>query len=260
MTRFGSEFPTGREYRKHWEVGMAVRTLEDLGVLHDQAEVLGIGAGNEPTIFALTRRVHRVFATDLYLEGGNWSESAHTSMLSDPSRHWPSSTPWNPRRLVVQHMNALDLNYEDARFDAIFSSSSIEHFGTPDEVRRAVREMHRVLKPGGILSLSTEFRLAGPPPGLPGILLFDAEDVRRIFLGDVTWEPVDSLDFSLSAATLATAIPFEEAAVDVRRHVEAHGCIVFHQLDWSRYPHIVLREGDWLWTSIHLALRKPSAR
>jgi SAM-dependent methyltransferase len=260
VARFGPEFPAGREYRKHWEVAMAVRTLGDLGVLHDRAQVLGIGAGNEPTIFALTRRVRRVYATDLYLEGGDWRESANTSMLFDPGRHWPSATPWNPRRLVVQHMNALDLAYEDATFDAIFSSSSIEHFGTPDEVRRSVIEMHRVLKPGGVLSISTEFRLAGPPPGLPGILLFDADDVRTIFLGDRPWEPVDSLDFSLSAATLATAIPFAEAAGDVRRHVETHGCLVFHRLDWSRYPHIVLREGDWLWTSIHLALRKPSSK
>ena len=55
--RFGPEFPSGVEYRKHWEVGMAVRTLADLGLLHDRAQVLGIGAGNEPTIFWLTNKV-----------------------------------------------------------------------------------------------------------------------------------------------------------------------------------------------------------
>jgi SAM-dependent methyltransferase len=258
IARFGPDFPSGREYRKYWEVAMAVRTLADFGALHDRSRVLGVGAGNEPTIFALTNRVGRVFATDLYLQGGDWRESAHASMLVEPGRHWPS--PWNPRRLVVQHMNGLDLQYEDASFDAIFSSSSIEHFGTAADVRRAVAELHRVLKPGGILSLSTEFRLAGPPPGLPGALLFDEADVRSILIGGLAWDPVDPADFTLSDATLGTAVPFGEALEDVSRHVETHGCLVFHRLDWRRYPHIVLREGEWLWTSLHLALRKQSVQ
>jgi SAM-dependent methyltransferase len=172
LNRFGPGWPTGREYRKHWEVAMAARALGNLGVLHDRAEVLGVGAGHEPTIFWLTTKVGRVFATDLYLEPGIWSEFANSSMLADPGQHWPSS--WNPRRLVAQHMNGLDLRYDDGSFDAIFSSSSIEHFGTQADVRRAASEMCRVLKPGGVLSISTEFRLEGPPPGPPGLLLFDA--------------------------------------------------------------------------------------
>lgn len=35
------------------------------------------------------------------------------------------------------------------------------------------------------------------------------------------------------------------------------GAIYFHRLEWSRYPHIVQRHGDHVWTSVHLALRKP---
>ena len=31
LARLGPEFPSGREYRKHWEVAMAVRTLRDGG-------------------------------------------------------------------------------------------------------------------------------------------------------------------------------------------------------------------------------------
>lgn len=254
--RFGVGFPSGREYRKHWEVAMATRTLRDFGALHDRAEVLGVGAGNEPTIFWLTRHVRRVFATDLYLEDGSWKCSANASMLADPGRHWPPASPWHPRRLVVQHMNALELRYEDRSFDAVFSSSSIEHFGSLDDVRRALAEMARVMKPGGILSLSTEFRLAGPPPGLPGTLLFDADELRRTVLADLPWEPVDPLDLSLSDATRRSALDFSVACASLRRHTEEHGQIVFHRLDWDRYPALVLSEPPHLWTSLHLALRK----
>ena len=199
LDRFGPEFPRGREYRKHWEVAMAVRALRDFGALHDRAEVLGVGAGNEPTLFWLTNHVRRVFATDLYLQGDGWSCSAHNSMLINPAPHWPAA--WNPRRLVVQHMNALDLQYDDDSFDAIFSSSSIEHFGGPAEIRRAMAEMHRVLKPGGVLSVSTEFRLEGPPPGLPGVFLFDADDLEQLILGDLPWQAPRPRDLTLSPAT-----------------------------------------------------------
>lgn len=253
--RFGADYPIGVEYRKHWEVAMAVRALEAGGALHDRAEVLGVGAGNEPTIFYLTTRTRRVFATDLYLQG-DWACSSNASMLTDPGRHWPGR--WEPRRLVVQHMNALALNYDHDTFDGIFSSSSVEHFGGHDDVRRSLGEMYRVLKPGGVLSVATEFRLAGPGPGMPGTLLFDEAELRAAVLGGLPWELLGPLDLTLSPETWRTVQPFGAACDDVRRHVAEHGQLAFHRLDWSRYPHIVLREGDLVWTSVHLALRKPA--
>ena len=59
-------FPVGREYRKYWEIAMALRSFRDLGVLRDDAQVLGVGAGHEATIYWLTRHVGRVVATDRY--------------------------------------------------------------------------------------------------------------------------------------------------------------------------------------------------
>jgi SAM-dependent methyltransferase len=254
LRRFGPGYPAGVEYRKHWEVGMAVRALADGGALRPDAELLGVGAGNEPTVFYLTNHARRVFATDLYL-GPDWAESANAGMLVRPERYWPSA--WNPRRLVAQHMNALDLRYEDGSFDGVFSSSSLEHFGTFDDVRRALREMTRVLRPGGVLALSTEYRLAGPPPGLPGVLMFDEADVLDLIRTTADWDPLSPLDLRLSAATRATEQPFAEAVEDVKAHQTAHGGeIIFHELNWRRYPHIVLRHVELVWTSLHLALRK----
>lgn len=48
LARFGPSFPAGVEYRKHWEVLMALRAFSAGGVLRPTAEVLGVGAGNEP--------------------------------------------------------------------------------------------------------------------------------------------------------------------------------------------------------------------
>lgn len=205
-------------------------------------------------MFWLTRHTRRVFATDLYAAGG-WGESAVQSMLVDPSTQWPGD--WRPRRLVVQHMDALDLRYDDDSFDGIFSSSSIEHFGDHAEVARSADEMCRVLRPGGILALSTELKLRGPGRGLPGVLLFTPDELFELVINGRPWTPVDTPNFGVDDATLATVQPFDEATADVRRHVTEHGEIHFHELEWSRYPHIVLEHDEgYAWTSVQLVLRK----
>jgi len=48
--------------------------------------------------------------------------------------------------------SALDLPFEDRRFDTVVSTELLEH--VPDPLR-ALSEMHRVLKPGGYLILTT---------------------------------------------------------------------------------------------------------
>jgi SAM-dependent methyltransferase len=186
-----------------------------------------------------------VFATDLYLTPGDWGHTATTGMLTDPQRFWAGG--FDRRRLVVQHMDALDLQHPDGAFDGVFSSSSIEHFGDLDDVSRAMDEIHRVLRPGGVVSLSTEFRLDGPPPGLPGILMFDREQIVEQIIGDRAWTLVGGpLDLEPSPATLDVRVPFASAVADIESH-SPH---------WSVFPHLVLEEGPLCWTSVHLVLRK----
>lgn len=234
-------YPRGREHRKLWEVAMAARTLTDLGVVRPDAEVLGVGAGDEATLYWLTTRVRRVFATDLYLDSGAWTKEASPVMLTDPGRNAPC--PWDRRRLVVQHMNALDLQYADDSFDGVFSSSSIEHFGSHGDVKQAAREMQRVLKPGGIATLSTEFRLRGPRPGIPGVLMFDADELRELIIEAADWELVSDLSLEISSDTLATELGYADVLAGR-----------------DSLPHIVLCQGSRAWTSVHLALRKDGER
>jgi SAM-dependent methyltransferase len=235
-------FPDGGEARKTWEVAQTARAFMDLGALHERAEILGVAAGKEATIFWATNHARRVFATDLYLDAGGWEGDAPRSMLTAPGKY--ASCPWNERRLIVQHMNALELLYEDACFDGVFCSSSIEHFGDEENVRQALAEIWRVLKPGGIASLSTEFRLRGPGPGLPGTLLFDATDLDEIIIRPLRWDLVEPLDLTISERTLATALNLADVVAGKARE----------------FPHIVLGEQGNLFTSVHLALRKSDDR
>ena len=109
----------------------------------------------------------------------------------------------------------------------------------------------------GVLSISTEYRLEGPDPGLPGILMFDHEQLEQLIRASGL-ELVQPLDLRLSDRTRAGVQEFADSASDVRAHIAAVGEIVFHRLDWTRYPQLLLRQDDLLWTSVHLALRKGS--
>lgn len=254
VVRFGDRFPVGKENRKDWEAAMALRAFGACGLLDGRAEFLGVAAGNEPLLFHLTSVARRVFATDLYLAGGDWEVFGHRSMLDDPFEHWPFG--WNPRRLVVQHMDALDLRYEDDSFDGVFSSSSIEHFGGHAEVERSMDEIFRVLRPGGVCAVSTEFRLGGPSPGIPGCLMFDAEELASRLIGDRAWTLISPLDLSVSDATLASKVDVTGVVAQQLAQCDRDGGWFTHKLDYEHFPHIVMGFGDHTFTSIQLALRK----
>jgi len=61
----------------------------------------------------------------------------------------------------VQVMDGTNISFEDNTFDVVFSYSSIEHFGSKDAAAKTMQEIERVLKPGGVLSLTTEVLLSG---------------------------------------------------------------------------------------------------
>lgn len=251
--RLRASFPVGFEYRKYWEVAMAVLTFQEAGLLDGQHQFLGVGAVNEPTLFYLTRYAQQVLATDLYSQAG-WESSANTSMMTHPEWHWPFY--WRPDRLQVQDMNALQLEIEDRSFDAIFSSSSIEHFGTHRDVAQSLDEMYRVLKPGGILSLSTEFRIDGPAPGLPGVLMFTESDINELFIGDRAWQLIEPFDGTLSAQTARTETDHAAAVKEQDLTVNRLGGLWCHHMRYQSYPHILLRIQEHRLTSMHIALRK----
>lgn len=243
-------FPDGREYRKYWEVAMTARAFKDLGVLRDQAQVLGVGAGYEATIFWLTTKVGQVIATDLYEADDAWSETdSSAEMLTDPGKFW--SGDWDPDRLVVRDMNALELDFPDDHFDAVFSSSSIEHFGGFVEIRRSIEEIYRVLKPGGVAALATEFRVEGEGDGWPGLYLFDEAALRAAILDGLWWDPATPLDTRVSEATRFAPVDLKGAVAE-RQQTGIQ--------DWSQYPHILLSNDGILFTSVHVAMVKSGSR
>lgn len=256
---FDPAYPVGAEYNKDWEVSMAVRALRHFGAMHPDAVILGVAAGKEDTIFYLTRYVRQVYATDRYLQAEGWEALAPLTMMVDPGAIAPFS--FAPDRLVVQHMDARVLQYPDNTFDGIFSSGSIEHFGELDEIAAAAYEMGRVLKPGGIASVSTVIKVAGPPDGYgwPGAtVLMDRDQIMHYIVEASGLEPVDEFEAATDEATMATSRNLMQVQEDREARIRALGEHArYSDFQYWDLPHIILEHGEYVFNSVHLALRKP---
>ena len=253
--------------RKVWEFAMLALFLEETGRLHDGTSVLAIGAGDERMVFWLANRVGRVVATDIYGEGDFSHREALPSMLDDPAAHAPF--PYREDRLEVRWMDARRLEFPDETFDVTFSLSSIEHFGGPREIAESAREMGRVLKPGGhacvvtecfvklhpletaladsaVRALTLNAKRKGATPRRRLREGFTARELRTRIIGPSGLELMQPLDLSLSPESWDNlTVSGKDASLQ-----PASG---------QYYPHILLKAGGSVFTSVCLPLHKASA-
>jgi SAM-dependent methyltransferase len=236
------EFPKSQEHRKHWEYAHVVAGLEQLGAVRPDSWLLSVAGGHEEPAYELTNHVRWMFLVDIYGVGGFKGVEAQETVLTNPDTF--ATVPYNRNRLVVQYMNALDLRFEEATFDGVFCLSSLEHFGGFDGAAAGLREMHRVLKPGGIAAITTECIVNGQPAlDLPGLMLFTPSLIGNLTQAVHGLEPVEPVDFSISQESLGTAYPLERAMEDAKR---------FH----TEYPHVVVELQGRYFTSVALFFRK----
>lgn len=212
-------------HRKSYELTQLLFGLTRLGRCREDASVISIGAGHEPVLYWLANRVQSVVATDLY-EGKWQSDGARegdAGVLEAPEDYAPFA--YRRDRLSFKRMDGRRLAFADATFDVAYSLSSIEHFGGVAGARAAIDEMARVVKPGGLVVVATEYILSGPAHAEA----FQRHDVHTLFdrprLRLV--EPIDERVYQR----------YEYVAVDLRRNP--------HQT-----PHMVVRDGDTVFTSV----------
>lgn len=232
--------PPHAYHRKVWEVVMSIYTLEAYGKVGGSA--LGIGAGVERTIYYLTRYMD-VTATDLYNDSGIWVDWCKPDMLTHPERYAPQDYEWYPHRLVMQHVDGRQLPYADESFDAVFSASSIEHFGSFADIARSASEVGRVLKRGGVATISTELCL-NPR---------EVTDAQRLYDATKFMTRSEIVEHIVAASGLGLVDSLRTKVVGDMDVVEWQDIAA----DVLGTPHLFVRHvGGCIYTSVHLALRK----
>jgi SAM-dependent methyltransferase len=220
-------------HRKAYEFTQTAWGLGRLGALREQASVVSVGAGHESLAYWLANRVRLVVATDLY--PGEWESSAGAEGDARVITHPEEFAPFDYRRghLRFLRMNGRRLAFRTGSFDVAYSLSSIEHFGGFAGAREAIEEMARVLRPGGLLALATEWRVSGPSGEKEGI--FDPDEVRRL-IDMPSLELVEPIDDRVW-------VRYAARPVDLRR---------------NRYetPHMLVEIDGTVFTSVMVFLRK----
>ena len=218
-------------HRKGYEFTQLAFGLKTLGLLRDDVRVLSVGAGHEAPAYWLANHVGCVIGTDLYK--GEWTSvgalEGDAGVIARPESFAPF--PYRRERLRFLQMNGCQLGFGDATFDAAYSLSSIEHFGGVEGARTAVGEMARVVKPGGIVAVATEWCVEGPGAEE----LFTPDQIRQI----------------IDHPTLTLVQPIDERVWD-RYKSE----IVDVDKTPLRTPHMLLRKGNCKFTSVMLFLRR----
>jgi SAM-dependent methyltransferase len=234
----------GLIHRKDWEWALGIIAMHRFGKLNEKSTAIGVGSGREAILFYLANKVKHVYATDLY-KVKDWIEAAPSDFPENPKKYAPF--PYKEDALTVLRMDGTKLEFPSESFDIAFSFSSIEHFGggkNHSGALRSLREMERVLKPGGLAVITTEY------------IINDKEHPeffnRRTIYSDLIdklerLKLVEPLDLRITTKTLDTVIDYSSVGVSWNNVNN----------DYKRtHPHIVLRIKNILFTSIILVFQK----
>jgi len=132
--------------------------------------ILDVGSSESFLPYQLATLGHTVVASDLFPPNQRWRRPGARGnwMVKDD---WGDYLLKHPRLRFVRE-DATRLGHAGNTFDYVTAISTIEHFGcygvrAPDPTvvgRRAMGEMHRVLKPGGALLISVPYGIGGDSP------------------------------------------------------------------------------------------------
>jgi SAM-dependent methyltransferase len=135
-----------------------------------RSDILDIGSSESFLPYQLATLGHRVIASDLFPPSQQWRKRTGRG-------HWDVKEDWGAYLLEHPSLHfvredATQLGHADNTFDYVTAISTVEHFGcygtrAPDPTavgRRAMAEMHRVLKSGGTLLVSAPYGTGGESP------------------------------------------------------------------------------------------------
>lgn len=239
----------GQIHRKDWEWALGMIAMKRFGKLNENNKAIGVGAGKELILYYLANHIGHVYATDLY-STKDWENFAPSDFPENPGKYSPFS--YNQSVLTVLRMNATQLEFPSNSSDIVFSFSSIEHFGGDNYsgALKSLKEMERVLKPGGIAVVATEYIINNKnPPDLSNQFYNEHTIYSHLIDNLDLMKLVEPLDLTISQKTL------EKGIIDAADAVKWDTSRVDDNFKQT-HPYIVIKLGNILVTSIMLVFQK----
>lgn len=190
--------------RRSWEFSMIYLALHNHGALHPESRGLGLGAGTELLIYALTEAAGSLTVTDLYGMEKGWKGV----QTSDPLGLLREHAPWpvDFEKLSAHAMDMREITYPDESFDFAWSTGSFEHIGDDEDFDLHLREVHRVLKPGGVYAFTTVVNYGTETDRIPHNYYFHPEHFADI-LSRSPLEALPEFDCAVRRNTLNRPTP-----------------------------------------------------
>ena len=239
----------GQIHRKDWEWTLGIIAMKRFGKLNEKNTAIGVGAGKELVLFYLANRLGHLYATDLY-NTKDWENFAPADFPEDPSKYSPF--PYNQSALTALRMDGTQLEFPSDSSDIVFSFSSIEHFGGENYsgALKSLKEMERVLKPGGIAVVATEYIINNKnPPDLTNQFYNERTIYSHLIDKLDRMKLVEPLDLTISQKTL------DKGIIDASNAVDWDTSRVDDEFKQTT-PYIVIKLGNILVTSIMLVFQK----
>lgn len=170
--------------RKQWECATIFLNLLNYGMLEGDKVGAAFGAGREKLLFKILPLTDCFYATDVYSMNTVWS-TANVGGFAGPEEFVKAAAPADVEtdNLRVYDMDMRDLSqFEDNSLDFCYSSCAFEHIGHREDFISHLKEVRRVLKPGGIYSMTTEFLFNTETKPIKGNYKFDIEYLRELFI------------------------------------------------------------------------------
>lgn len=156
-------------HRKPWEFVSITQILRERGMLDGTKVGLGLGTGVEPLSFYFANHARDVIATDLFSADTKWD----CARFEPDSVYAASPFPYERERLTFRNMDMTVIDLPQASVDFVWSTSSVEHVSSVEKYLEVFKGIERVLKPGGVAVIVTEWNLRPRTDYHPGMIIVD---------------------------------------------------------------------------------------
>lgn len=111
----------------------------------------------------LLDQLRPTFKEKKVLEIGCGVNRTTRSIIQESGGHWFGIDPRSSRRVNATHIGKAEEMpfFENEEFDIIIASQTMEHWENTEALERGLKEMYRVLKPGGYLNVDVPIHSHG---------------------------------------------------------------------------------------------------